>query len=95
MDGLPLFDNENCQQKLEILHQAKADHIASLKSIHEALSQFCQEKGVDVDKINKWIGCVGVCDNLEEYLNSDIVPDNDFTDFIKEKFLNIWDDFVK
>lgn len=95
MNDLPIFAGENCEHNLEKLQQAKSDHIASLKSIHEALRRFCVEKGVDVNKVNEWIACRTVCDDLDNFLNSEVAPDNGFTDFILKKFLKIWDDFVK
>ncbi len=77
---------------IEEIEEARIGHISTLKSIHQALIEFCDAVDIDSNQLVQWMTPSEDRENINEYLLlAGIEPDKEFTLFIKNKFFAHWE----
>ena len=73
------------------MEHAKAGHISILKSVHQALIEFCVIVGIDSSQLLQWASPLEGRWGMNEYLSFEgIEPDVETIGYIKHKFLDQW-----
>ncbi len=74
------------------LEEARIGHISTLKAIHKALIEFCEEVGVSSGQLVIWMCQSAERSGIDGYLNLEgIDPDGEFALHVKNKFLAHWE----
>jgi len=78
------------QRLLELSAQARNLHISRLKGLYEGFKQFCSDVGIRSENILNTLTIKGCCFEIDLLLSSEITIDTEYTQLIKEFFLENW-----
>lgn len=91
LDAQPQYTNEETKHNLEKFNNQKINHISNLKSAYQALTEFCRENKLSYENIIQWLKISPeLALQCENYLTFEINANREFTDYIKQKLILIW-----
>lgn len=74
------------------MQNTRIGHISTLKSIHKALIEFCDDAGIDCNQLIQWMSPPEGRSHINECLMLEgVEPDKEFTTYTKNKFLSTWE----
>ena len=95
LNEYPLHANDATQNNLEKFCNAKMEHVSNLKSTYQALSEFCFENKLNYDHVTEWLKISPeLAPQYDDYLIIGINPNREFTDYVKQKLLSIWERYA-
>ncbi|MDR3478581.1 MAG: hypothetical protein P4M14_11190 [Gammaproteobacteria bacterium] len=88
LNEYPQHENDD---NLEKFCNAKTEHVSNLKSVYQALSEFCCENKLNYDHVIEWLKISPeLASQYDEYLRLEVDSTREFTDYVKQKLFYIW-----
>jgi hypothetical protein len=84
------IDDENFEDRMNILVEVRTTHVARLKAVYCALRQFCSDVGLCVDTFLQNCHIEEQCSDIDSYLTGDTNADAGFMEHYKQTFSMYW-----